>query len=145
VRAIFSADEGGFDADEYAVVCWVAGDGHYLTFQRDAEGSAGGWGIYLEYDDQANGGYECVAACRLGPRSLSVDLAQPLNDRLAEITGFDVALRLAPGQWEAVRDGLRQVFRGHHNVLVETEPGATADGGACRLSGIRSSLSPRRC
>ncbi len=51
----FSADEGGFSADEYALVCGVAGCGHYLTFQRDAEGPAEDWGIHLEYGDQSNG------------------------------------------------------------------------------------------
>lgn len=127
MRVFFTADESSFEADEYALVCGLAGEGHYLTFQRDAEDSAEDWGLYLEYDDQSNGHYECIAACRLGPRLLSVDLARPLSCRLAEVAGFDVALRLAPVQWAALRDGLRRVFRGHQHLLVEAEPGAAPD------------------
>jgi len=94
MRVGFTADEGGFDADEYALVVGVAGEGHYLTLQRDAEESGEDWGIHLEYDDQSNGDYGCVAACRLGPELLSVDLARQLG-RLSGVAGFDVALQLS--------------------------------------------------
>ena len=54
MRVTFAAGQGNFEADEYALVCGVAGESHYLTFQRDAEGSAEkDWGIHLEYDDQS--------------------------------------------------------------------------------------------
>jgi hypothetical protein len=127
MRVAFTADEGGFDADEYALVCGVAGEGHYLTLQRDAEGSGEDWGVHIEHDDQSNGNYGCVAACRLGPESLSVDLSRQLG-RLAGVTGFDVALRLGPDQFSAMRAGLRRVFRGIPGVLADAEPDAVADG-----------------
>jgi len=123
MRVVFTADEGGFEADECALVCGVAGGGRWLTFQRDAEDSDEDRGIHLEYIDQANGDYGCVAACRLGPESLSVDLGRQLGG-LAGVTGFDVALRLDAEQWSAVRDGLRRVFRGHLPMLAEAEQGA---------------------
>lgn len=126
MRVVFTADEGGFHADEHALVCGVAGGCEWLTFQRDAEDSGDDWGIHLEYTGQANGDYGCVAACRLGPESLSVDLGRQLGG-LVGVTGFDVALRLAPERWSAVRDGLRRVFRGHLDILMETEPGAAPD------------------
>lgn len=130
MRVAFTADEGGFDADEYALVCGVAGGGHYLTFQRDAEESGEeDWGIHLEYDDQSNGDYGCVAACRVGASSLAVDLARQLGG-LVGVTGFDVVLRLSPEQEAAVRAGLRRVFRGRLDMLADAEPGAAADGGA---------------
>lgn len=119
MRLAFTADEGGFDADKHALVCGVAGESHYLTFQRDAEGASEDWGIPLEYDDQINGDYGCVAACRISPVSLSVDLASPLGKRIGDVTGFDVTLRLPPDQLEAVRAGLRRVFRGHLDLLAE--------------------------
>jgi hypothetical protein len=128
MRVVFTADEGGFQADEHALVCGVAGGGQWLTFSRDAEDSREDRGIYLEYTGQANGDYGCVAASRLGPDSLSVDLGRQLG-ALAGVTGFDVALRLGAGQWSAVRDGLRRVFRGRLDILVETEPGTASDPG----------------
>ncbi len=128
MRVAFTADEGGFDADEYALVCGVAGGGHYLTFQRDAEESEKDWGIHLEHDDQSCGDYGCVAACRFGPESVSVDLSRQLG-RLAGVTGFDVTLQIGPDQLSAVRVGLRRVFRGHLDMLTDAEPGDAADGG----------------
>lgn len=121
MRVAFTADESGFEADEYALVCGVASGDMYLTFQRDAEESDEDWGIHLEYSGQANGDYGCVAACLLGRESLSVDLVRQLG-ALAGVTGFDVALQLSPDQWSAVREGLRRVFRGRLDMLTEAEP-----------------------
>ena len=104
MRVAFTADEGGFDADEYALVVGVAGEGQYLMLQRDAEESGEDWVVHLEYDDQSYGDYGCVAACRLGPGLLSLDLARQLGG-LAGVTGFDVALRLVPDALSAVRAG----------------------------------------
>jgi hypothetical protein len=120
MRVAFTADEGGFDGDEYTLVCGLAGGGHYLTFQRDSEESDEDWGIHLEYDDQSNGDYGCVAACRFGPESLSIDLAQELGG-LTGVSGFDLALRLSPEKWQAVQSGLRRVFRGCLDLLAEAE------------------------
>jgi hypothetical protein len=51
---------------------------------------------------------------------LSVDLSRQLGE-LAGVTGFDVALRLSKTDWAAVRDGLRQVFRGQSNFTTQGE------------------------
>jgi hypothetical protein len=119
MRVAFSADEGGFTADEYSLACGVAGGGHYLTFQRDADESNEDWGIHLEFDDQSNGEYECVAACRIGSEMLSVDLSGPMG-RLIGVTGFDVTLRLDPDRLSEVREGLRRIFRDQTHLLIET-------------------------
>jgi hypothetical protein len=55
VRIPFEATDGGFEDDGDALIWSVFGGGHYLTLQRDSEGSGSDWGVYLEYDDQANG------------------------------------------------------------------------------------------
>jgi hypothetical protein len=81
----------------------------------------------LEYTDQSNGDYECIAACRLGPDLLSVDLSRQLG-LLKSITGFDVILRISSEQHANVRSGLRRVFHGHLDMLADVEPGAAADG-----------------
>ena len=118
MRVEFTAVEGGFDADEYALVVGVAGEGHYLALQRDAEESGEDWGVHLEYNDQSNGEYECVGACRIGSEILSVDLIRPL-DQLAGVTGFDVTLRLGAAHLQAVRQGLGLVFRVQTHLLIE--------------------------
>ena len=60
MRIAFRATEAGFEADDEAMVCGVAGGPDmYLTFQRAIEGSANDDGIYLEHGDQINGQYGC--------------------------------------------------------------------------------------
>jgi hypothetical protein len=51
-----------------------AGD-EYLMFGSglDHEEMAD-WGVYLEYRDQINGGYDCIKACVLGRDRLDVEL-----------------------------------------------------------------------
>ncbi len=120
MRITFTANEARFD-DDYAFVCGVAGEGHYLMFQRDLEDSDEDWGIHLEYDDPSNGRHECVVGCRLGSQSLSVELSRPLSQQLAGVSGFDVALQLDPEQWATIRDGLQRVFRGYQDLLVVAE------------------------
>lgn len=124
MRISFTADEGKLDANEDTLTCGVSGDGKWLVFQRDAEDSDEDWGIHLEYTDQSNGDYECVAACRLGPDLLSVDLSRQLG-QLKSITGFDVALRISPEEYANVRSGLRRVFRGHLDMLADAAPGTS--------------------
>lgn len=129
MRISFIADEGNFDANDDTLTCGISGDDKWLVFQRDAEDSDEDWGIHLEYTVQSNGDYGCVAACRLGPDLLSVDLSRQLG-HLKSITGFDVALRISPEQYALVRSGLRRVFRGYLDMLADAEPGVAADGGA---------------
>lgn len=116
MRITFTATEGGFEADEYALICGVYGGEHYLTFQRNAAGGPDDWGVHLEYGDQANGEYDRVAACRLTADRLSVDLSGPLGS-LAGVTGFDVDLSLEAGVVDQLRNGLRSIFRGQEGSL----------------------------
>ena len=94
MRDAFEADEGGFEADEDAIVWQVPGGGHFLTLQRNSESSGEDWGVYLEFDDQANCGYECIRAIHLSPRSVTVELSRQLGD-LPDVSGFDVTLRVS--------------------------------------------------
>lgn len=126
MRVTFVADTGGFFADEFALVVGVAGGGHYLTFQRDAEDPPGDQGVHVEYDVQSNGDYDCVAACRVRPAALSVDLSVDLSrqlGRLVGVTGLDVALPPDADQLGAVRAGLRRVFRGCPDTPADAAAG----------------------
>ncbi len=111
MHVTFIATEVGFEADEHAIVCGVAGDGHYLTFQRAQEGSPGDEGVYLEYDDPANGGYGCISGCRIAKDWLAVDLSQQLG-QLAGVTGFRIDLDLDAESVALLSEGLNQVFWG---------------------------------
>ena len=110
-RIAFVADRVAFESDEHAAVCAVYSQHQGLSFQRDAEGAKEDWGHYLEFGGQQIGAYGCVAESRIGSASLRVDLSQPLGS-LAEVTGFDVELRLDPTQKALLSQGLRIIFRG---------------------------------
>jgi hypothetical protein len=57
------------------------GDEHYLNLQRDSEAGDPNedWGVYVEFDDQINGGYNRVKGCRLTRALLVVELAGQLE------------------------------------------------------------------
>jgi hypothetical protein len=117
MRIAFRATEAGFEADEYALVCGLAGvdaDGaeHYLNFQRLPEGAAANedWGVHIEYDDPINGEYGRVCKCRLSRDELSVDLSQQLGS-LVGTDGFDIVLAIDDTSFEQIRTGLPRIFR----------------------------------
>src|SRR5262249_39344054 len=116
MRLGFQADAAGFEAGEFALICQLSCGRRYLTFQRDPEGAAEDWGVYLEYDDPANGGYGCVAACWLSKDLLSVDLGRQLG-RLASVEGLDLPLYLGPEAFATLHEGLQRVFWGEAHLL----------------------------
>jgi hypothetical protein len=117
MRITFRATEGVFEADEYALICGLAGvdaDGgeHYLNLQRSSEGGPAeeDWGVHLEFDDQINGEYGRVREWRLSRDQLAVDLSQQLGT-MAGVGGFDVALAIDDRAFEQIRAGLLRIFR----------------------------------
>jgi hypothetical protein len=116
MRVTFIATEAGFEADEFALICGVAGQEQYLTFQRDPEGSAEDWGVHIEYGDQSNGGYNCIAACQLARHEMVVDLGRNLG-KLSGVNGFDVILELDDESFRSLWAGLQQIFRGCDETL----------------------------
>jgi hypothetical protein len=124
MRIAFRANEGGFEADEYALVCGFAGvavDGavHYLNFQRSPEGESTeeDWGVHLEFNSQINGGYGLIRECRLTRDQMYVDLSRQLG-RLIGVEGFDVALSIDELSFEQIRTGLSRIFREMPGVLL---------------------------
>ncbi len=67
-------------------------------------------------------GEDCVAACRLEPDKLEVDLSRPLGKGV-EIEGFDVSLNLDDAAYTKFRDGLRWIFQHRSGVLTIREGG----------------------
>jgi hypothetical protein len=111
MRLSFDATQVALSVTDDAVVCGVTNGSQYLIFQRATERCTEEWGVHLEYSDQLNSGYRCVASCRLGWRMLSIDLSAQLGS-LEGVDGFDVPLSVDTESFERLASGLHQVFRG---------------------------------
>jgi len=122
VRFTFRATQGGFNDDGEVLSAGVAtGDdwdeeeGHYLNFQRDAEGhreSPQDWekdGLYIECDDQSCSGYGLIRECRLSRSMMSVDLSEEMEG-LEGVEGFDVELAIDEESYGQLRAGLARMI-----------------------------------
>ena len=68
----------------------------YLTLQRSLPvGDNEDWGVYIEVNDQAHSGYDCISTCVVSGEGMTVNLAKPL-DAGGQIEGIDVHLGSAP-------------------------------------------------
>jgi hypothetical protein len=94
VYVTFTADETGTAEMHGVVTTGVRAGDEYLVFSRGLDDEEmEDWGVYLEYRDQINGGYDCIKACVLGRERLEVELSKPI-DRHKDIEGFHVKLAL---------------------------------------------------
>ena len=123
MRLPFDATDFGFESNKHALVCGLSGcdatgQTHYLTISRDAEDNFEDWGVHLEFDDQANGEYDCISRCELERVALRVDLTGKLREQ-TKISGFDLALRIDDDRFDLLQHALRRIFRGKSAVLVE--------------------------
>jgi hypothetical protein len=106
----FTATEASFEVEEYALILAVEGSNNTLVFQRDSENSFEDWGLYLEFGEQHNGGYECVSSCYLNRKSLQVNLSNQLGE-LEGITSFEIVLEIDDNSYNILLEGLPRVFR----------------------------------
>ena len=115
------------DSDEDFIIVAFADEqgGRYreaLHFQRsykfDEQDLALGMDqVYVERNDQSQGGYGGVERVELRPNSVRV----VVGGRTAELLGdreFEVALSLSPKEFERLRAGLQAVFQGF-GALIE--------------------------
>jgi hypothetical protein len=65
--------------------------------------------IHLEYNDQSNGAYGCIAGCRLGRSSLHITLNDQLG-QLEDVDGFDVELALDDDLYAALEEALGLIW-----------------------------------
>lgn len=89
----------------------------YLMFERSGTiGDSEDWGIYFEYKDQINSGYNKIKRCTLRRDRLDVQLIGPI-DRRKQYDAFEVELRIGRPEWESFALGLRRIFTGHEDIL----------------------------
>jgi hypothetical protein len=114
MRISFTADIATYDEFEGVLVAGLAvddGSRSYLNFQRSSPDNSDDWGVYLEYNDQSNSGYNVISACRLSRFKVEVNLCKPLSN-LQNVTGFDVELEIKDATYECFVQGIMKIFRG---------------------------------
>jgi hypothetical protein len=89
----------------------------YVLFARSLPiGSDEDWGIYVEFDDQSNAGYDCISRCQLTRDRLVVKLASP-TVRQIRINTLDVSMRISDAHFADFVRGLEAIFVGQENRL----------------------------
>jgi len=120
MRIEFTADTATFDEIGEAFVSGLAiGEGveTYLMFLSSGGEGDDDCGVYLEYNDKVNAGYDLISACRLCRGRVEVDLSGTLGD-LEDVDGFDVTLQVDDPTFQSFADGLVKVFRGDASSLL---------------------------
>ena len=115
----FTADYAGGDEDEYCLVAVTGIDGTetYVSFQRHGEyGHEEDWGIYFEFNDQINGGYNNIASCRIDRSALHVILTEPI-DHAKRFVDVVVALQINDDEFDAFVSMLRRIFVRSESLL----------------------------
>lgn len=121
-RMEFSAHEARTDARDGALSCGfsgpdAAGRTQDLVLQSATDPDVDdGWGVYLEFDDQINSGYDLVRSCRLRRDRIAIDLRKPLER--PHVDGFDVTLKLSDEAYDDVRAGLERIFEQSAGILI---------------------------
>jgi hypothetical protein len=113
----FVATEAGSEEECDFLLAQAACQGHYLTFQRSLPvGGDEDWGIYVEFDDQSNAGYEKIARCFLSRRCLRVEFTEPIDwqKRYSEAV---VELQLTEDEFQSLVGGLRRIFSQKEELL----------------------------
>jgi hypothetical protein len=85
--------------------------------QRSSSDSPDDWGVYLEYNDQFNSGYDVVSRCCLSRFRVDIDLSKPLGN-CQDITEFELELDIKDSAYECLVQYMRQVFRGKAEKLL---------------------------
>jgi hypothetical protein len=112
----FTATEASFEVEEYALIIAVRDRNNILVFQRDSENSLEDWGLYVEFGEQYNGGYECVSSCHLNRKFLQVNLSNQLGC-LEGVAGFDIFLEIDDDSYNSLLEGLPRILRDMPNSL----------------------------
>lgn len=118
----FAAAEIAFglvdDADPPYLHVAFAGGGHYLQFQRQQPlADDEDWGLYVEVDDPARSGYECVGTCDLSADEMVVVMVEPLGPTDDEVTRVEVTFDAGAAVPPGLVDCLRAVFAGRERRL----------------------------
>lgn len=111
----FEATQSGSLVENETQSVAVGSPQEYLLFSRALEPKED-QGVYLEYKDQLNSGYECIARCVLTRKGVDVVLSKPIES-LKGIEGFRVKLSVSSPDHEALVKNLWSVFRGKEQTL----------------------------
>jgi hypothetical protein len=109
MRASFVGVEVGVVLDYGVHLCGVRGpDEQHVLFQL-GEADTSPADIHFEFNDQGNGGYGLVGACRLSRHSLSIELSKPFR-AMPSVTGIDIDLEVDDVSYQSLRAGLATIF-----------------------------------
>jgi hypothetical protein len=109
MRASFLGVEVGVMLEHGVHLCGVRGPNEQHVLFQLGEAESSPTDIHFEFNDQGNGGYDFVRACRLSRHLLSIELAKPIR-AMPSVAGIDVKLEVDDVSYQSLRSGLATIF-----------------------------------
>ena len=109
MRARFRGVEVGVLQDHGVHLCGIRGpnEQHVLFQLGEAETSPAD--IHFEFNEQGNGGFDFVRACRISRQLLSIELSKPIRT-MPDVDGIDVTLEVDDVAYQSLQIGLETIF-----------------------------------
>jgi hypothetical protein len=121
----FTAFIVGVPEDQDSLVAGLSADKNcssYLNFQRDPDFVGDDdRGVYVEFNDQTNSGYNCICRCPVAADSLTVEFTEPI-DRQKRVMSAIVHYGMATDDLFPFIAMLRRTFTGCESLLEVDVP-----------------------
>ena len=111
----FTADAIGAEIFEGALIAGIGSNdsGRYVMFQGTADDPDDPDGIWFEFDDQVNGGYNSVDSVHISGDLLTIELKTPVSG----VQRFSITLAASQEEHADLRSQLARIYQGYPGVL----------------------------
>lgn len=111
MREAFNATGVSIGSEDDQLTLAVFNDNNYVFFQSSTDKKHFNDGVYVEYQEQVQGGFDVIKRISLSHECLTIDLKSPLL-KLPDVEGFDITLNCDEAELVLFGRELQSVFDG---------------------------------